>query len=152
METLKSFEETIALGKKIGQVLKPGDVLLLQGDLGAGKTTFSQGLAEGLNIKECVNSPTFVLISEYLSGRLPLYHMDLYRIEEETQLFDLGVEDYFFGNGVCVVEWPNIAEAFFPESYAIFRLSHMGHERGIELMIEGRCEHIKEAYNEYFSL
>ncbi len=152
METLKSFEETIALGKKIGQVLKPGDVLFLQGDLGAGKTTFTQGLAEGLNIKECVNSPTFVLISEYLSGRLPLYHMDLYRIEEETQLFDLGVEDYFFGNGVCVVEWPNIAEAFFPESYAIFRLSHMGHERGIELMIEGRCEHIKEAYNEYFSL
>lgn len=152
METLKSCEETIALGKRIGQVLKPGDVLLLQGDLGAGKTTFTQGLAEGLNIKECVNSPTFVLISEYLSGRLPLYHMDLYRVEEETQLYDLGVEDYFFGNGVCVVEWPNIAEPVFPDSYAILRLCHMGSERGAELTIKGRCEHIKEAYNEYFSL
>lgn len=152
MESLQSFEDTIALGKHIGKKMRAGDVLLLEGDLGAGKTTFTQGLAVGLDVKETVNSPTFVIISEYLSGNLPLYHMDLYRVEDETQLYDLGVEEYFFGRGVCVVEWPEIAESFLPDSYARLQLSRSENGRMVTLTIQGDCEHIKEAYDEYFSL
>ena len=120
---LASHEDTLNLGKKIGDVLKPGDILLLEGDLGAGKTTFTQGLAEGLGVDEFVNSPTFVIINEYFSGHLPLYHMDLYRLEDEAQLYDLGVEEYFFGNGVSVVEWPEIALSLLPEAYTRLTLS-----------------------------
>ena len=116
---LASHEDTLNLGKKIGDVLKPGDILLLEGDLGAGKTTFTQGLAEGLGVDEFVNSPTFVIINEYFSGHLPLYHMDLYRLEDEAQLYDLGVEEYFFGNGVSVVEWPEIALSLLPKAYTL---------------------------------
>lgn len=152
METLHSFEETLALGKKIGACVRPGDILLLEGDLGAGKTTFTQGLAEGLGVQETVNSPTFVIINEYLSGRLPLYHMDLYRVEEEAQLYDLGVEEYFFGNGVCVVEWPEIARSFLPSDYAVLQLEHAGCERTVNLTIRGNSGHIKEAYDEYFGV
>lgn len=152
MEILRSFEETRALGKKIGAILKPGDILLLEGDLGAGKTTFTQGLAEGLGVEEYVNSPTFVIINEYFTGRLPLYHMDLYRVEEEAQLYDLGVEEYFFGNGVCVVEWPEIAKPFLPDTYAVLQLVHSGLQRSVTLSVHGNSEHIKEKYDEYFSL
>ena len=142
MNALNDYEETIALG----------DILLLEGDLGAGKTTLTQGLAKGLGVTEFVNSPTFVIINEYFTGRLPLYHMDLYRVEEEAQLYDLGVEEYFYGNGVCVVEWPEIARAFLPEDFAQLSLAHDGNARTVELSIHGDCAHIKEAYDEYFSL
>ena len=101
---------------------------------------------------EFVNSPTFVIINEYFTGRLPLYHMDLYRVEEEAQLYDLGVEEYIYGNGVCVVEWPEIARAFLPEDFAQLSLAHDGNARTVELSIHGDCAHIKEAYDEYFSL
>ena len=114
---LASHEDTLKLGRAVGNVLKAGDILLLEGDLGAGKTTFTQGLADGLGVDEFVNSPTFVIINEYYSGKLPLYHMDLYRLEDEAQLYDLGVEEYFFGNGVSVVEWPEIAVPLLPEAY-----------------------------------
>ena len=130
---LASHEDTLNLGKKIGDVLKPGDILLLEGDLGAGKTTFTQGLAEGLGVDAFVNSPTFVIINEYFSGHLPLYHMDLYRLEDEAQLYDLGVEEYFFGNGVSVVEWPEIALSLLPEAYT--RLTFLREGQGRELKI-----------------
>lgn len=151
MNALNDYEETIALGEKLGASLQPGDILLLEGDLGAGKTTLTQGLAKGLGVTEFVNSPTFVIINEYFTGRLPLYHMDLYRVEEEAQLYDLGVEEYFYGNGVCVVEWPEIARAFLPEDFAQLSLAHDGNARTVELSIHGDCAHIKEAYDEYFS-
>ena len=149
---LASHEDTLNLGKKIGDVLKPGDILLLEGDLGAGKTTFTQGLAEGLGVDEFVNSPTFVIINEYFSGHLPLYHMDLYRLEDEAQLYDLGVEEYFFGNGVSVVEWPEIALAFLPEAYTRLTFLREGQGREVKITTRGNDYHIEEAFNEYFSL
>ncbi|GAB7387810.1 tRNA (adenosine(37)-N6)-threonylcarbamoyltransferase complex ATPase subunit type 1 TsaE [Bacillaceae bacterium] len=109
----RSSEETQRLAEKMAPLLQPGDVIALEGDLGAGKTTFTQGLARGLGITQVVNSPTFTLIKEY-AGRIPLYHMDVYRLEEEGE--DLGFDEYFYGDGVTVVEWPSrIREALPPE-------------------------------------
>lgn len=149
---LESHEETLKLGKAIGEALKPGDVLLLKGDLGAGKTTFTQGLANGLNVDEFVNSPTFVIINEYFSGKLPLYHMDLYRLDNESQLYDLGVEEYFYGNGVSVVEWPDIALPFLPEKYTQLTFLREGLGRTVTINTSGNDYHIEDAFNEYFSL
>lgn len=100
----KSAEETVALGRKIGEKLKANDVIALTGTLGAGKTTLVQGIAAGLGVKDYVNSPTFIIINEH-QGRLPLYHVDLYRLEDESAIEDLGIEEYFNAGGVCVIEW-----------------------------------------------
>lgn len=102
--TTKTAEETIALGKAIGQLLQAGDVLALQGTLAAGKTQLTKGLAQGLGISEPVTSPTFTIISEYY-GRLPLYHIDVYRLGSPEEFLDLGVEEMLYGHGVCVIEW-----------------------------------------------
>ncbi len=107
--TLTNRDATIALGKKIGQQLVAGDVLVLDGDLGAGKTTFTKGLAAGLEIPDIIKSPTFTIIHEYQDGRLPLYHMDAYRLENGGAE-DLGLEEYFDGDGVSVVEWAEFVE------------------------------------------
>lgn len=152
MEQLQSYDDTLALGEALGRALKAGDILLLEGDLGAGKTTFTQGLAKALGVKEYVNSPTFVIINEYYSGILPLYHMDLYRVEDEAQLYDLGVEEYFFGNGVSVIEWPQIAMPLLPNDFARLTLSRAGQGRTVQLEANGNMNHIKEAYHDYFSL
>lgn len=152
MEYLPSYEATLALGEKIGHALQPGDILLLEGDLGAGKTTLAQGIAKGMGVSEFVNSPTFVIINEYYSGRLPLYHMDLYRVEEESQLYDLGVEEYFFGNGVCLIEWPEIALPLLPVELARVRLERTDAGRSIELETHGDYTHLEEAFDEYFSI
>ena len=152
METLHTHEETFGLGKALANALEAGDILLLEGDLGAGKTTLTPGLAEGLGVEDYVNSPTFVLINEYYGGRLNLYHMDLYRVEEEEQLYDLGLEEYLFGNGVCVIEWPDIAMSFLPDNYATLHLNHKGTMRQVTLETHGNVNHIKEAFDEYFSL
>jgi len=100
----KSAEETVELGRKIGAFLLPNDVIALTGQLGAGKTTLIQGIAEGLGVKDYVTSPTFIIINEY-QGRLPLYHIDLYRLDEGLEIADLGIEEYFNKGGVCVIEW-----------------------------------------------
>ena len=152
MEYLPSYEATLALGEKIGHALQSGDILLLEGDLGAGKTTLAQGIAKGMGVSEFVNSPTFVIINEYYSGRLPLYHMDLYRVEEESQLYDLGVEEYFFGNGVCLIEWPEIALPLLPVELARVRLERTDAGRSMELETHGDYTHLEEAFNEYFSI
>lgn len=152
MEYLPSYEATLALGEKIGHALQPGDILLLEGDLGAGKTTLAQGIAKGMGVSEFVNSPTFVIINEYYSGRLPLYHMDLYRVEEESQLYDLGVEEYFFGNGVCLIEWPEIALPLLPAELACVRLERTDAGRSIELETHGDYTHLEEAFDEYYSI
>ena len=114
--TLTNRDATIALGKKIGQQLVAGDVLVLDGDLGAGKTSFTKGLAAGLEIPDIIKSPTFTIIHEYQDGRLPLYHMDAYRLENGGAE-DLGLEEYFDGDGVSVVEWAEFVEDELPADF-----------------------------------
>ena len=107
-----SPEETEALGERLAQTLTPGTVLAYRGDLGAGKTAFTRGLARGLGYKEPVTSPTYTIVNEYLGGRLPLFHFDMYRLSSEEDLWDIGWEDYLERGGVCAVEWSeNVAAA-----------------------------------------
>ena len=108
-------EDTYALGKKIGEEARPGEVYTLIGDLGVGKTVFTQGLAAGLGITEPVNSPTFTIIQIYESGRIPLYHFDVYRIADVEEMDEIGYEDYFFGDGVCLIEWAELIRDILPE-------------------------------------
>ena len=110
-----SPEETYALGKILGEAAKAGDVFCLNGDLGVGKTVFTQGFANGLGITEPVNSPTFTIVQEYHDGSLPLYHCDVYRIGDVSEMDEVGYEDYFFGEGVCLIEWSNLIEEILPD-------------------------------------
>ena len=114
MAVIDSFcaKDTYKLGEKIGQMAKPGMVISLTGDLGVGKTVFTQGLAKGLGIEEPVNSPTFTIVQVYEEGRLPLYHFDVYRIGD---IEEIGYEDYFYGEGVCLIEWADLIKEILPE-------------------------------------
>ena len=116
--SVSNAELTQKIAEKLAKALHAGDVILLDGDLGAGKTTFTKGLARGLGIRKNVKSPTFTLIREYHEGRLPLYHMDVYRLEE-TGGDDLGLEEYFNGDGVSVVEWSQFVEDDLPKEFLI---------------------------------
>jgi len=108
----RSPEETETLGSRLAQLLEAGDVIAYSGDLGAGKTAFTRGLASGLGITEPVTSPTYTIVNEYLSGRLPLFHFDMYRLSSSEELFDIGWEDYLLRGGVCAVEWSeNVSDA-----------------------------------------
>lgn len=109
-----SPEETTGVGEKLGALLRTGDMICLNGDLGAGKTRFAQGVARGLGIDGPVTSPTFTLINEY-HGRLPLYHMDVYRLGDSLEMEDLGYEEYFYGDGVTLVEWAERVKELLPE-------------------------------------
>lgn len=111
---LKNLEETEEFGIKLGSLLKKGDILCLNGDLGAGKTTMTKSIGLGLGVEEYITSPTFALINQY-SGRLPVYHFDVYRLENAHELYDLGFDDYFYGNGVCVIEWADKIEKMIPK-------------------------------------
>ena len=108
-------EQTRAFALELAEGLEKGDLIALSGDLGTGKTAFTRYIAEGLGITETVTSPTFTIIQEYRSGRLPLYHFDVYRVNDEDELFELGYEEYFYGDGVCVVEWADLIEDLLPE-------------------------------------
>lgn len=108
-----SAEETYALGKKLGEEAKPGAVFCLSGDLGVGKTVFTKGFASGLGVTDTVNSPTFTIVQEY-AGRLPFYHFDVYRIEEPEEMEEIGYEDYFYGDGACMIEWAELIEELIP--------------------------------------
>lgn len=112
-----SAEETFEFGKKLGGEAKEGCVYALIGDLGVGKTVFTQGMAEGLGITEPVNSPTFTILQVYDEGRLPFYHFDVYRIGDVSEMDEIGYEDCFYGNGVCLVEWADLIEEILPEEY-----------------------------------
>ncbi len=105
IETLTP-QETFSLGEKMGREARPGQVICLQGDLGVGKTIFTQGFAKGLGIREPVNSPTFTILQQYEEGRLPLYHFDVYRIGDVSEMDEIGYEDCFYGEGVSLIEWP----------------------------------------------
>lgn len=110
-----SPRETFELGKKIGQEAIPGTVITLTGDLGAGKTVFTQGVAAGLGIMEPVSSPTFTIVQIYEGGKCPLYHLDVYRIGDVSEMDEVGYEDYFYGDGVCLIEWADLIEEILPE-------------------------------------
>lgn len=117
-----SPEETFLLGQQIGEHAKPGEVYTLIGDLGVGKTVFTQGVARGLGITEAVSSPTFTILQVYEEGRLPFYHFDVYRIGDVEEMDEIGYEDYFYGDGICFIEWANLIEEILPESYKEIRI------------------------------
>jgi len=120
-ETL-SRDETFDIGKRLGEQAKQGDIITLSGDLGVGKTVFAQGVAEGLGIDDNVCSPTFTILQIYDDGRLPLYHFDTYRIEDPGEMDAIGYEDYFFGDGVCIIEWPEMVDDLLPEDVIKVRI------------------------------
>lgn len=111
----KSSEETIELGRKIGKLLKHGDIIAMSGTLAAGKTTITKGIAESLGVKDNITSPTFCLISEYEGEKMPLYHMDVYRLDGEDDFLNLGVEEMLYGNGVCIIEWSEKVKKVLPK-------------------------------------
>ena len=116
--TVESYsrEETEELGRSLSGSVQPGDIIALQGELGTGKTVFVKGFAKGLGIGEIVSSPTFTILQEYYDGRLPLFHFDVYRIDDPDEMDELGYEEYFFGDGVTVVEWPSRIAELLPEN------------------------------------
>ena len=115
-------KETFEFGKKLGEAAKAGTVYTLIGDLGVGKTVFTQGLAKGLEIDEPISSPTFTIVQVYEEGRLPLYHFDVYRIGDVEEMEEIGYEDYFYGNGVSLIEWANLIEEILPEHYTEIKI------------------------------
>lgn len=119
MKIIESFsvEDTFELGKQIGIEASPGLVITMDGDLGAGKTLFTQGLAEGLGVTEPVNSPTFTILQVYDTGRMPLYHFDVYRIGDSEEMDEIGFDDFIYGEGVSVIEWASQIEDILPEHY-----------------------------------
>ncbi len=149
--------ETRRLGRVIGKQAEPGDVYLLVGDLGAGKTCLSQGIARGLGIKGYILSPSFVLVREYREGRLPLFHLDLYRLDNLAELRDLGLDDYFYGSGVTVVEWADKGLGLLPPGHLLikieigedsrrdflFRATDAKHARVIERLKDWKIEKLK---------
>lgn len=127
--TIRNEEETREFGLGLGRDAKPGQVLALIGDLGTGKTSLTKYIAEGLGIEEPIISPTFTIIREYESGRLPLYHFDVYRIGDPDELFNIGAHDYFYGQGLCVVEWADLVEEELPED-TMYIFIEYGSEEG----------------------
>ncbi len=109
-----SPEETYAIGRRLGQLAEPGDIVTLSGDLGTGKTVFAKGFAEGLGIADDVTSPTFTIIKEYTDGRIPLAHFDAYRIADPDEMYAIGYEDYLSGDFICLIEWPEMIEELIP--------------------------------------
>ena len=117
-----SERETYELGFAMGREARPGEVYTLIGDLGVGKTVFTKGLAAGLGIQESVSSPTFTILQEYEEGRLPFYHFDVYRIGDVEEMDEIGYEDYFYGDGVCLIEWADLIREILPEHYKEIRI------------------------------
>ena len=125
---LKNEEDTAALGASIAEGLKPGAVIALTGDLGAGKTTLTKAVARALGVTETLTSPTFTIVQEYESGRMPVYHFDVYRVHGEDDLFELGFDDYLHGRGVCLIEWADLIEDLLPEGAMRIKLEYGAHE------------------------
>lgn len=117
-----SPEETFQAGKQLGEQAERGQVYCLNGDLGVGKTVFTQGFAKGLGVQGDVNSPTFTIIQQYEEGRLPLYHFDVYRIGDISEMDEIGYEDCFYGEGVCLIEWASLVEEIIPETAIEIRI------------------------------
>ena len=138
--TTHSADETQALGQKLASRLAPGDVIAYFGDLGAGKTAFTRGLAQGLGITDPVTSPTYTIVNEYLSGRIPLFHFDMYRLSSSDELFDIGWEDYLSRGGVCAVEWSEkVDDAFFGDEI-VLRIEKLGDSERKIIIEEGNAK------------
>ena len=135
----QSEEETFLIGMKLGQEAKAGDVFTLIGDIGVGKTVFTKGIGAGLGIVEDISSPTFTIIQQYDDGRIPLYHFDVYRIGDVEEMFELGYEDYFYGNGLTLIEWANLIEEILPT-----RRKEITIEKNLDLGFDYRKITIKE--------
>ena len=135
-----SAGETFEFGQKIGREAKPGQIYTLDGDLGTGKTVFTQGVASVLGITEPLNSPTFTIIQEYEGGRMPFYHFDVYRIGDIEEMEEIGYDDYFFGEGVCLIEWAQLIEEILPQSVISIKIEK-NPEKGFDyrkITIEGK--------------
>lgn len=127
---IKNENETRQFGEELARSLKPGDVIALIGDLGTGKTTLTKYIARELGIMQAITSPTFTIICEYKSGRLPLYHFDVYRLNSPDEMLELGYEEYFFGDGVCIVEWADKIEELLPDDAKTIRITFPGQRPG----------------------
>ncbi|MFH1484710.1 MAG: tRNA (adenosine(37)-N6)-threonylcarbamoyltransferase complex ATPase subunit type 1 TsaE [Chloroflexota bacterium] len=150
----RGARQTQELGEHIGKLARPGDVVLLVGGLGSGKTCLTQGIARGLGVSQYTSSPSFVLVREY-SGRLPMYHVDLYRLTKLVEVADLGLDDYFLGKGLSVVEWADRALELLPQEHMLVNMSYMSQMRR-KLRFEPRGQRYKEMLLElrltYFGL
>ncbi|MGN0277591.1 MAG: tRNA (adenosine(37)-N6)-threonylcarbamoyltransferase complex ATPase subunit type 1 TsaE [Hominisplanchenecus sp.] len=145
----RNEKETFKLGYSIGKKAQAGQIYTLTGDLGVGKTVFTQGLAAGLGIEEPVNSPTFTIVQIYEEGRLPFYHFDVYRIGDVEEMEEIGYEDYFYGEGVCLIEWANLVEEILPRP-VIAVLIEKNLEKGFDyrkITIDGMDESIQTEVN-----
>lgn len=138
-----SAEETTALGERLGKLLAPGDVIALYGDLGAGKTTLTRGIAVGMGLHADIHSPTFTLIHEHL-GAIPLYHIDLYRLSDEHEIESLGLEEYIYGDGVTVIEWGEKIRSILPVERLDITLRTTG-DAERELTLETQSERLRDA-------
>jgi len=134
----KSPEETMKLGEKLGELAQPGDIFLLTGNLGAGKTCLTQGIARGLKSQDYALSPSFVLMRQ-LNGRIPLYHIDLYRLDNLAEIADLGLDDYLYGEGLSVIEWAEKGLALLPAEHLLIKINYLSdNERSIEFTPAGK--------------
>lgn len=132
--TSKSISDTNAIAKELAQNAKPGDVIALVGEMGAGKTHFSKAFAKELGITSTVNSPTFTIMNSYEEGRIPLYHFDAYRIEDPDEMTEIGFEEFIYGQGVCVIEWADIIKDILPTSFLLVKIETLGeNERKIKI-------------------
>lgn len=134
---LKDIEDTRALGQRIAEGLKPGSIIALVGPLGVGKTALAQMIARGLGVAERMSSPTFTIVQEYESGRLPLYHFDVYRVSDEDELFEIGFEEYLHSGGVCLIEWADLIEDMLPPETVWVYMEYGGFEEERICTIEG---------------
>ncbi len=133
-----SLEETHTLGSKVGELAQPGDIFLLSGNLGAGKTSLTQGIAWGVGSSEYALSPTFVLMRE-LKGRLPLYHIDLYRLDNIAEISDLGLDDYLYDHGICVIEWAEKGLSVLPTEHLLIKIDYLNDtDRSLEFVPRGK--------------
>jgi len=124
IKVIKDEFDTREFGLELAKELKSGDKIALVGELGTGKTTLTKSIAEGLGIKEMITSPTFTIVQEYHDGRLPLYHFDVYRINDIEEMYELGYEEYFFGQGVCIIEWADLIMDIIPEESIIIKIEY----------------------------
>ncbi|MFT9495672.1 tRNA (adenosine(37)-N6)-threonylcarbamoyltransferase complex ATPase subunit type 1 TsaE [Anaerosolibacter sp.] len=148
MKIVSSGEDyTFQLGYRLGSLLSKGDVVCLTGDLGAGKTTLSKAIAKGLGVEEDVTSPTFTLIHEYV-GRLPLYHFDVYRIRKVEEMEELGYEEYFYGDGVCLIEWASLIEDLIPTEHMWIHMNKGDGDHNREIEIKGTTPHFQQIVEE----
>ena len=136
---IKNEDETERFGRALADQLMPGDIVCLVGDLGTGKTALTKAVAAGLGIEEHIVSPTFNIVKEYRSGRLPLYHFDVYRLGSSAELFEIGARDYFYGQGVCVIEWADLIAEEIPPGSRLIRISY-GEEDGQRIYDIGTTE------------